>query len=88
MTASGSPDELRDDIRLFPPIRVHGKWVALELQVHGAYVYHCDADGRIDAQGERAYLPSPGQHELTGKAFRRLFDAASELKRKQEEGRA
>jgi len=73
---SGIPPE--DRCKLWPALAVGGVEIALEVEVHGAWIYE-NGRCRYEAPNERS--------EATQKAMRTAFDVLAEHRRKQQEGR-
>lgn len=68
-------DAQTDHIKLWPPVVIGGQEIALEIEVHGAWV-----DGTYEPRKERS--------EPVIRAIKRLYDLALEHRNKQKEGQA
>lgn len=73
---SGEPPE--DRVKLWPAIQAGGVEVALEIEVHGAWLYEPDGTCR--------YEPRESRGEAALKAMRTAYDALAEFRRKQQGG--
>ena len=74
-------DDARDHVRLWPALMIHGGFeVALEVEVHGAYVTHPDGHIEYEAREERK-----GRSEPVIMAMQQAFEVLAAHRRKQKE---